>query len=658
MKRILPSYPLFVKDPYFSIWSAGDVLNESDVTFWTGEKKGVVGAVEINGMAYVFLGNPDGAVKIPQKSLKITAYTTDYVFENEWIKLSVSFVSPLPLDDKALLSCPVCYMRYDIEKKKPCDTRIAVAINADLCYNRRSRDIHGFRGGVMNLEDFDVAWLGLRRQAPLSHTDDSVGADWGYFYISGEETKYTPYPFAGINNPCGRDDAWAASYSKADRGMIMVGFDDLVSINYFGDYLRGYYFKDGKTIVDALNETYRNADAINRKLAAEDRRLRVAAKKHGADHLDIIYASLRQSIAAHKLVEDREGNLIFLSKECNSNGCIGTVDVSYPSIPLYLLADTEYVKGMMRPIFKFSKMPVWEYDFAPHDVGTYPICSGQVYGLKKEGREYPRRGFPETHPDYYLFPKGSDVYEFDMQMPVEECANMIIMVAACYAIDKDLDFVKGNFDLLEKWVEYLIRYGLRPENQLCTDDFAGHLANNVNLAVKATVGIGCFAELAKAVGREWKNYREKAESFAAEIEAFGKANGHIPLTWDDGTESFSLKYNLLFDKLLSLGLFSEECIATESEEYIRRLDTYGVALDSRSGRAKTDWLIWIAAITENEELKREILARICKYMREGSDRIPFGDYYYADTGVRRNFANRTVQGGCFALLLRDRMLKK
>ena len=115
MKRILPSYPLFVKDPYFSLWSAGDVLNESDVTLWTGEKKGLVGAVEINGVAYVFLGNPDGATRIAQKSLKLTAYTTDYVFENEWIKLSVSFVSPLPLDDKALLSCPVCYMRYAIE---------------------------------------------------------------------------------------------------------------------------------------------------------------------------------------------------------------------------------------------------------------------------------------------------------------------------------------------------------------------------------------------------------------------------------------------------------------------------------------------------------------------------------------------------------------
>ena len=653
MKRILPAYPLFVKDPYFSLWSSGEILNESDVIFWTGEKKGVVGAIEINGMSYAFLGNPLGAAKIPQTALAVTAYTTDYCFENEWIKLTVSFVSPLPLDDRKLLSCPVCYMKYKVEKKLDCETRVIVAINGDLCYNRRSSDRIAFRGGTMNLGDFSAAWLGLRRQAPLSHVDDCVCADWGYFYITGESVKYTQYPIAGINCMNGRDDVWASSYCCADEGSIMLGFDDLVSIGYFGDYLRGYYFKDGKTIIDALRETYENLPSIDKKLASEDKKLRAAAEKYGDDYLNILYASLRQSIAAHKLVEDREGNLIFLSKECNSNGCIGTVDVSYPSIPLYLLADTEYVKGMMRPIFKFARMPVWEYDFAPHDVGTYPICGGQVYGLKKDDRSYLRKGFPETHPDYYLFPAGSDIYEFNMQMPVEECANMIIMVHACYKRDGKLGFVKENFDLLEKWVKYLIEYGLRPENQLCTDDFAGHLANNVNLAVKAAVGIGCFAELASAMGADGSEYRATAEGFAREIETFGKQFTHIPLTWDSDEESFSLKYNLLFDKLLGLGLFSKECIERESAEYLKRLDKYGIALDSRSGRAKTDWLIWVAAVTENEELRREIFRTVNVYMTEGSDRMPFGDYYYADTGIRRNFTNRTVQGGCFAMLLRD-----
>ena len=230
---------------------------------------------------------------------------------------------------------------------------------------------------------------------------------------------------------------------------------------------------------------------------------------------------------------------------------------------------------------------------------------------------------------------------------------MIITTYACYARDGDLDFVRENYDLLEGWVRYLIDFGLKPENQLCTDDFAGHLANNVNLAIKATVGIACFARLAEAMGEDGSEYTAIAKKFAEEIEAFGKQFTHIPLTWDSGEDSFSLKYNLLFDKLLGLGLFSDECISRESAEYKRRLDKFGIALDSRSARAKTDWLIWIAAITEDAELRAEILRTVALYMSEGSDRMPFGDYYYADTGIRRNFTNRTVQGGCFALLLRD-----
>ena len=86
--------------------------------------------------------------------------------------------------------------------------------------------------------------------------------------------------------------------------------------------------------------------------------------------------SYRHAIAAHKLITDEDQNLIFLSKENDSNGCIGTVDVSYPSVPLFMLYNTEYVKGMLRPIFRFADCDVWTYDFAPHDVGRYPYASG------------------------------------------------------------------------------------------------------------------------------------------------------------------------------------------------------------------------------------------------------------------------------------------
>ncbi len=43
MERILPSCPLFVKDPNFSIWSATENLNDQDVQTWYGEQKRIYG---------------------------------------------------------------------------------------------------------------------------------------------------------------------------------------------------------------------------------------------------------------------------------------------------------------------------------------------------------------------------------------------------------------------------------------------------------------------------------------------------------------------------------------------------------------------------------------------------------------------------------------
>ena len=147
------------------------------------------------------------------------------------------------------------------------------------------------------------------------------------------------------------------------------------------------YLSDNN-ITDALRFVYKESADIDRKLSVFDEDLRKKAKEYEADYLNVLYASLRQSIAAHKLVKDRNGEVLFLSKECGSNGCIATVDVSYPSVPLYLLYNPELVKGMMRPILKFARMPIWKYDFAPHDCGVYPFCTGQVYALKVNGGKY------------------------------------------------------------------------------------------------------------------------------------------------------------------------------------------------------------------------------------------------------------------------------
>ena len=52
----LPSVPLITSDPYLSIWSPYDKLNEGTTRHWTNDEKSLIGAVRVDGKVYRFMG--------------------------------------------------------------------------------------------------------------------------------------------------------------------------------------------------------------------------------------------------------------------------------------------------------------------------------------------------------------------------------------------------------------------------------------------------------------------------------------------------------------------------------------------------------------------------------------------------------------------------
>ena len=309
---------------------------------------------------------------------------------------------------------------------------------------------------------------------------------------------------------------------------------------------------------------------------------------------------------------------------------------------------------MCRPVLRFAQLPVWTYDFAPHDVGRYPHVTGQVYGARSRANYRVGDGL---YPPFYLYPASADVYAFESQMPVEECGNMLIMLAAAAQADGDDRLAREYMPLLTRWVKYLVEFGEDPGEQLCTDDFAGHLAHNVNLSAKAIMGVAAYALLQKRAGdadlaaQMMDKAREMAKSWLARAD---RPEGSC-LTFDG--QGWSMKYNLVWDKVLGLNLLSEEFYRHETRSYLPRIRTYGLPLDSREDYTKSDWILWTAAMTDEQEVFDALVAPVAKYLRETPSRVPFSDWYFTTKGNYRAFIARSVQGGLFMPLLAEKWKK-
>lgn len=653
------SIPLILHDPFFSVWSSTDHLNDKDTTHWSGVRQKLLGIVDIDNKEYCFMGLKDGCEAIPQTAIDVTATSTEYVFENEKLTLKVRFTSPLLLSDMVLVSRPCTYVDFGVTKKAECDVKLHFEVFRDLVTQQIAQVVGGVynRPAKGNWDAYRYTYMGRSNQQPLGGSGDRVTIDWGYIYIASMQTG-AKLSYDEESGKIGWSAELPGMEGKAD---FVLAYDDILSINYFGQWRRAYWTKKYASIQDAIAAAFADKEEVLKKAQAFDEELQKKAEEIGdREYAFICNMAYRQTVAAHKLITDEDGNILFLSKENDSNGCIGTVDVSYPSIPLFLLFNTEYVKGMLRPIFKFAEYDVWEYDFAPHDVGRYPYAWGQVYGVKRKhfGSLYPKTA-GRVRPPLYSFPAGNDIFEYKMQMPVEESGNMLIMTALVCMLDGSAKFAEPYCKTLEKWVQYLIAYGADPGEQLCTDDFAGHLAHNTNLSVKAIMGIEAYSLLLAQMGDEAgrKKYHAIAKEMAVDWEKRACAGDHYMLAFGS-PETWSLKYNLIWDKLFRSHLFSDEVYEKELAWYENHINTYGTPLDSRKSYTKSDWICWCAAMSDDRDQAQRLMAPIAAYLENSPTRIPFGDWYDSITGKYEHFIGRSVQGGIYMPIFRKMLDEK
>lgn len=576
-----------------------------------------------------------------QLSCQVLPMNTDYSFECGPVKLDLTFTAPVFLDNLDLLSRPVNYITYNITATDGKAHKVNIYFEAgrEWCVD----DITQKSGAaVVEKDGIRAATMSGTDQNILGKSGDGVRIDWGTFYIASVSDKCTPWVAEPTDARKSFASAGRVKPSKAGTGAglvitegkckdasgyIMIGYDDICSIQYFNQNLRPYWNRNADSdIIAQLKLAASDYEGLMKKARVFDRELMAEASAAGGEeYAELCALAYRQAIAAHKLVESPQGEILWLSKENFSNGSIGTVDITYPSAPLFLLYNPELAKGLMNHIFYYSESGKWTKPFAAHDVGTYPLANGQTYGG---------------------------------DMPVEESGNMLILCAAIAAVEGNADYAEKHWNVLSTWAEYLTRYGLDPENQLCTDDFAGHFAHNANLSIKAILGIASYARLAEMLGKKnvAEKYLAKAREMAAEWEKLADDGDHYRLTFDKpGT--WSQKYNLVWDKMLGFNIFSPRIMEKEIPYYLGKQNIYGLPLDNRETYTKTDWIMWTATMAPDKATFMKFVAPVHKFMNDTRHRVPMSDWVYTDRADQRGFQARAVVGGYYIKMLDNRLRK-
>jgi len=655
-----PSVPLVSVDPFFSVWSPADKLADATTVHWSEQAQPMSALLRVDGKAWRLMGTgPAEAAALPQTGCVVLPLRTICRFADGKIEAELTFATPLMADNLEVFSRPVTYVTLRVKALDGQAHAVQFYFDAggEIAVGDDSQRVVWQAGQAPALAS---ACLGRDTQPVLGRSGDRIRVDWGWFWLAAPQGGAAPRAAAGpearrafaetgrLPEAVPQMPAAVKEFRpvlalardlgsvKAAETHLLLAYDDVDAVMFFNRPLKAWWRRNGLSFAEMLESAEGDYAALCGKMAAFDEELMRDLRQVGGEKYAALAAlAYRQSFAACKLVADPNGQPLYFSKENASNGCMGTVDVLYPQIPHLLLMSPMLTRATLAPILLYASDPRWRFDFAPHDIGQYPLGNGQRYGEGERGEKN--------------------------QMPVEESGNMLICLGALSQAERSAAFAAQWWPTVTRWAEFLAKKGFDPENQLCTDDFAGHLAHNANLSLKAIMGLACYAKMAALNGDV-----ATAERF------MGLAKGMVPKWMEaakggrggayrlafDQADTWSMKYNLVWDRALGFNLFPPEVAATEMAFYRTAQQKYGLPLDSRKLWTKADWLVWTATLTGRREDFEALTAPLYAFLDETPGRVPFSDWYETDSAKFDHFRARSVVGGVYLPFLYDAALWK
>jgi hypothetical protein len=646
-----PAVPLVTHNPFLSIWSEADHLNDATTKHWTRHDHSLVSLIRIDGRAYRLMGaQPKHVPAFTQKSVTVLPTRSIYEFEDAGVHVTMTFMQPALPEDLDVYSWPLSYVTWKVRACDGAKHKIELydSTSSQLAVNHATELVEWSRHAT---NDLTLLRAGTQAQKVLGSCGDDHRINWGYAYAAAPrrlstwaigasaalETAFAENgalpEISDTRMPRAANDAEPAMAfafalgsvgGKAVERQVIVAYDEIFAIKYFGKKLLPYWARNGVKISGLLQTASKDYAKLHARCEAFDRQLMADMTKVGGEkYAKIAALSYRECVAANGLAADANKQPLLFTKENTSNGDIATVDVFFPMDPIWVFLSPSLAKASLVHVLMYSASSHWKFPNAPHDLGTYPFVTGRDGG--GEG------------------------------MPVEESGNMLLLCDAIAHAEGNADFIAPWWPQLTQWAQYLERYGLDPEQQLCTDDFMGHLAHNANLSVKAILALAAYGDLCRMRGDQAtaKKYFDLARADAGHWMKVAAEGDHYRLAFDK-PKTWSQKYNLVWDRILGLKIFPASVAQKEIAHYKNVMLRYGVPLDSRTHLTKSDWSVWSATLAEDQADFEAIIAPIYDYLNETTTRDPIADSYVTDNIRSGGMHARPVVGGFFIKMLTDR----
>ncbi|KAI1762401.1 glutaminase A [Hypoxylon sp. FL1150] len=661
-----PAIPLAVKGPYLNSWlhvgsdgGDGGLLYGEWPTFWSSQNTGWAGFIRVDGATYNWLGAPSGGVDtVDQTDFSYTSTRSIFIMNvADKVEMNITFLTPVTPTDLRRQSLVFSYLEVAVTSLDG-DSH-DVQLYADVSTEWASGDLSAVITWEYDTAD-GVAYHQFQREDQEDLTESNQQANWGtWFWSTSDEdglsyqsgadtdvrgsfinngvlpntadTNYravnSDWPVFGFANDLGSVGSESVS-TLYSIGMTQGG---AVSLLGEGSDLTTYpalwndYFDND---IDAMTFFYNDysessslATELDNKVATDS----LAAA--GQNYLTLTSLSVRQTFGALQFTGTDSDPLVFL-KEISSNSDIQTVDVIFPAIPLILYSNPDILNYLLKPLFLNQENGHYPNTNAIHDLGTFPVAKG--------------------------YPDGTDEPQ-----PLEECGNMVIMVLAYAQRTGDDAYLTQHYPILKQWAGYLVDEALIPADQISTDDFAGSLANQTNLALKGIIGLRAMAEIAERTGNsdDAQSFGDTATSYITQWQGFGVNSAadppHATLSYNE-PDSHGLLYNLYANSLLGFGseFVPQSVYDMQSNFYPTQALDYGVPLDTRHTYTKSDWMLWCASIA-SDETRDKFLQLIAGWIDSTPTNLALTDLYDAASGNYPDglqFTARPVVGGHFSIL--------